>query len=284
MLAQRSLKNLRNMQIKSKPTVSFVQRRLISFTGLLAFLVSFSACVTSRNTSYFQSLSRDTTISNFVSDNFENKIQPGDKLAIAASSLDAREDAIFNQGGGESGEAITTGPVTAGGFLVRPDGTILLHRLGVTKVSGLTRKELSDQLQKQLSPYMKDVIVAVSFLNHKITVLGAVSTPQVLPLTSEQMPLIDAIVKSGDLTVDARGSDIMVIREEGNEKKVKHLSLEDASIFNSTWYYVRPNDIIYVTKDTKQAEKEARQNSLRTTLSLVASGVGLLIIILDRIL
>ena len=130
---------------------------------------------------------------------------------------------------------------------------------------------------------MKDPIVQVSFLNHKVTILGEVNKPQVLSLPEEQISLIDALVLSGDVTPNAKRSAITVIREEGNTKKVKHVNLEDNSLFSSPWYYVKPNDIILVSADNEKYVKEEKRRKLQTNLSLAASGITLLIIILDRV-
>ncbi len=251
---------------------------------LLAIILPalFSSCVTTRNTDYFQPLNKDTTLSNFVTNDFENKIQAGDILAIKATSLSAVEDAIFNQGGAETSNS--GGQASGGGFLVKENGKISFHRLGEVQAAGLTRKELAGLLREQLQAYMKDVMVSVNFLNHKITILGAVGSPSVIPLQSEQIPLIDALVSSGGITATGKKNDVMIIREEGNQKRVKHVNLEDASIFGTDWYYARPNDIIYVMTDRETAVKAERRSSLQSTIALVASGIGFLLIIIDRII
>jgi polysaccharide biosynthesis/export protein len=191
------------------------------------------------------------------------------------------EDAFFN-----AVISTTTGTGSAtsvGGYGVQQDGTVLLHRLGAYKVEGFTRRELSKKIETSLLPYMKDPIVQVNFLNHKITLLGEVATPQVLNLPEEQISIIDALVLSGDVTKDARRNNITIIREVGNEKQVKHINLEDHSIFSSPWYYVKPNDIILVDADTEKYVKAEKRQKLQSTLSLVASGVSLLIIIISQI-
>jgi polysaccharide export outer membrane protein len=250
-------------------------RTLFYSVAIPALLLLFS-CGTSKQAFYFKTLQKkDTTIKNFVTSDFESKIVKGDKLGIEVTSLSPEEDKLFNQ---------AASATTSGGFLVRQDGTVLLHRLGYTPVEGLTRKELALKLQTDLLPYMKDPIVNVNYLNHKVTVLGEIAKPQVIPMTEEPMNIIDVLVQSGDVTPNAKRDNIMIIRGEGNDKKVKHINLEDHSIFTSPWYYVQPNDIVYVFPDTKKALKEENRKKIQTTLSLVASGISLVIIILSRVI
>ena len=247
----------------------------VCFGVLLLFICS---CKVTKPSYYFTNLQKDTTLRGFLTADFESKIIKGDRLSITVSSLSTLEDGLFNSAG------LSTSASTAGGYTVHQDGTVLLHRLGITPVAGLTRKELSRQLENKLLAYMKEPIVQVNFLNHKVTVLGEVRTPQVLAMPQEQLSLIDALVLSGDVTPNAKRNNITIIREEGTEKKVKHVNLEDNSIFSSQWYYVKPNDIILVSADTERFVKEENRRKLQTTLSLVASGISLLIIIADRVI
>ncbi len=252
----------------------------LCMVGLLMLILT--SCKVTKPSSYFTNLQKDTTLKSFVTADFELKILKGDRLSITASSLSTLEDALFNSGAvAASG---STGGTTAGGYTVQQDGSVLLHRLGNVTVAGLTRRELSRQLENKLLAYMKEPIVQVNFLNHKVTILGEVGTPQVLAMPEEQLSLIDALVLSGDVTANAKRNNITIIREEGTEKKVKHVNLEDHSIFSSPWYYVKPNDIILVSADTERYVKEENKRKLQTTLSLVASGISLIIIIADRLI
>jgi polysaccharide export outer membrane protein len=212
-----------------------------------------------------------------VSNDFESKIQPGDKLGITVTSLSAGEDDQFNKaaaGGSSPG---------AGGFNVYPDGSVLLHRLGKVTVAGLTRRELAAKLEKDLLPYMKEPIVNISYLNHKVIILGAVGKSQVLSMPEEQMNIFEVLVNSGDITKEGLKDNVVLIREEGNTKKVKHLNLENHSIFTSPWYYVKPNDIILVNTDIQKIEKAEKRAKFQSTVAFVTGTASFLLFILDRI-
>jgi polysaccharide biosynthesis/export protein len=250
---------------------------------LLMLLVAVgSSCGTIKQSSYFKTLQqKDTTIKGFVNDHFESKIIVGDKLSITVTSLSQLEDGLFNSGAGMGD--IKGATASAPGYTVQADGTVLLHRLGNVQVVGYTRKELTKYLQKSLLPFLKEPIVQVNYLNHKVTILGDVNTPQVLNMPEEQISLIDALVLSGDVTINGRRDNITIIRENGNEKQVKHVNLEDHSIFTSPWYYIKPNDIILVASDEQKFIKNEKRLKLQGTLSLIASGVSLLIIVLSQV-
>ncbi len=262
------------IDIKSARQTYSLKQILVFFFFLTVFA---SSCKITRQTAYFETLVKDTTLSGFVNNDFENKIRVGDQLGIVATSLSSLEDDLFNKAASAGG-----GP-TVSGFLVLKDGTVLLHRLGYVTAAGLTRRELSVRLQEALLPYMKEPIVNVQFLNHKVTIMGAVGGPQVLAMPEEQLSLVDVLVKSGDITELGLKNSVMVIREQEDKKIVKYLNLQDASIFDSPWYYVQPNDIVVVRGDLEKITREEKRQRFQTNLGLVTSITSFVILIVTVI-
>jgi polysaccharide export outer membrane protein len=251
----------------------------VYFHLLVAAIISASlfSCKTTKTSTYLKTIEQDTTITGLVSNDFESKIQVGDQLDITVTSLNALEDEQFNKAASKS-----SSPSMAG-FRVYPDQTVLLHRLGKVQVAGMTRRELAAKLEKDLLPFMKEPIVNVNYLNHKVTVLGAVGKSQVLNMPEEQLNIFEVLVSSGDILREGKRSKVVVIREEDNKKVVKHLDLEDHKIFTTPWYYVRPNDIILVNADTEEGEKDAKRTRLNSTIALVTGAASFLLIIIDRV-
>ena len=249
-------------------------------TILMVFAVAclLNSCKTTKNAYYFKTLQKDTTLTGLVNKDLESKIIKGDNLAINITSLNREEDILYN-----TGTTLTQGS-TAGSFLVDLDGNITIHKLGQVKAAGYTRKELAVIIKTSLEIYLKDPIVIVQYLNHKVTVMGEVERPQVINMPDEQISIIDALVISGDVKQNARRDNIMVIREEGNEKKVKILNLENHSIFSSPWYYLQPNDIVYVIPDEEKRQREEKRARFQTNFTIISATISLLVIILDRVL
>jgi polysaccharide biosynthesis/export protein len=259
-------------QIFKNKTVAILLR---NFLVINLALLALQSCKVTAKSAYFKTLAvRDTTITNFIKNDFESVIVVGDELSILTTSLSQTEDVIFNSAAALSKEGT--------GYLVQKDGTVVLHRLGATKAAGLTRKEFAKKIQNALLAYTKEPIVNVEYLNHKLTIIGEVKAPQIIKLPKEQITILEALVLSGDVTELGKRNDITIIREEGNDKKVKHINLEDHSIFTSEWYYVKPNDIVIVNTDYKKVETVERKQKLQNTLTLVTTGVSLVLVVLSR--
>ncbi len=246
---------------------------LLSVVGILCL----TSCTPTKNILYFQNLPKDTILHNLVTKDFEIKIKKGDLVNIGVSSLSPEGSLIF------TAPQISTNATGITGYLVDKNGNILYPKLGAIYVEGMTREELKNRLLKDLLPYLKDPVVTVNFVNHKVTVFGEVGAPQVLNIPDESLTLLDAIALSGQLSKVARKDNILVIRESNNgaDKQFKRLNLNNSSIFSSPFYYLRPNDIVYVEPDPAKSEGN---NKTQRIVGYASAALSLVLIIVDRII
>ncbi|MCO6498105.1 MAG: polysaccharide biosynthesis/export family protein [Chitinophagaceae bacterium] len=213
--------------------------RLCSYLmAVIAVPVLLSSCDVTKKTVYFRTLEKDTTLQNLVARSYNDSIIPGDFLSITVSSLSPENTTLYNVAPDALGEQK--------GYRVNESGDIEFFKLGKLHVAGTTTTALKERLQKELEPYLAQNIVSVSVINRHITMMGAVS-PKVIPLTPN-MTLLDALAESGDIGEKGRNDNILVIREkdQGSARDFKRLKLSDHSIFYSPYFYLQPNDIVYV--------------------------------------
>ena len=108
--------------------------------------------------------------------------------------------------------------------------------------------------------YIKDPTVSIEFLNFKYTVLGAVGHTGTFTSDGDQVTLIDAIAKAGDLTAQARTDRIMVIREIDGERQM-------------FMHYLQQHDIVYVEPKYRRKSGEDRGWQVATILISLASAI-----------
>ena len=236
--------------------------------------IFLTSCKVYRPAYFFKDISRDTVITGFVNKELELKIQPNDQLAISIASLNVMEDAIFSSRGVEGD--------VKNSFQVSQDGCIYLHKLGKLTVIGLTRNELKAKLETELLPYLKDPIVTVNFSNHRVTVLGE-GNSQVVEIPSEKISLLEVMAKTGGGKPNAQLNNVMIIRESQNTKQVKHLNLENPSIFTSPWYYLQPNDIVVIKPNELKDTAEQRRTNRHMLYTTILSSITFVFIMIDRI-
>ncbi len=253
------------------------------YTAALVILsgIILTSCKTPKNAFYFKTVPRDTSINSAVNRVAESRISKNDLLAINISSLNPQEDITYNAAA--AGATAAGGLGNSGGYHVDAQGNIQLHKLGLIYAEGMTRAELKNKIQKDIEPYLKDPLVTVRYLNHRVSILGEVGKPGVIQMPEERLSVLEVLSSSGDVTPFARRNNILIIRETADGKQLKRINLEDHSIFTSEWYYMQPGDVVYVEPNEKKLNEEKR-NKTQQTVGLILSGISLAVIVLDRII
>ena len=171
--------------------ISIYKNLFIAIFVIVFASFGFSSCISTKNSYYFKTLKKDSLMRSTVQRREDLVIKQNDLLQLNVTSLSPTEDAIYNA------SSVTAVPGSGNGLLVNGEGNIHLHRLGVIHVEGMTRAAIKEKLQKDLSPFLKDPIVTVSFLNHKIIVMGESGSNQVIPLPEEQMSILEMLGRIG---------------------------------------------------------------------------------------
>jgi polysaccharide export outer membrane protein len=146
------------------------------------------------------------------------------------------------------------------------------------KADGLTRLQLEDTLNVAFREFTIDPVVNVRFLNYKVTVMGEVLKPGTFTLPNERVTILEAIGMAGDLTVMGKRESVTVIREVNGKREVGKVNLLSSKVFESPYYYLRTNDVIYV--EPAPAKFFARER-LPQFISLAAGSLSLLAILLS---
>ncbi len=236
----------------------------IIYISLALYLVS---CASNKQVAYFDNIQSGTIPA--PTSNVDVPIQKNDILSISITSLNQEASAIFNVNNNQPRESL--------GYLVNEDGYVQLPILGNIRAIGLTKKQLSEQLTKRLidQKLLVDPIVNIRHLNFKVTVLGEVARPTVVNVPSEKISLLEAIGLAGDLTIYGKRENVLLIREKQNgQKEIFRINLNNDQIFKSDFYYLQPNDVIYV--EPNQA-KVSSASTTRQWLPIVFSALSVIL-------
>lgn len=248
--------------------------------GIILFIIGlcFNSCTSSKKVIYFNDLTDSVSAEKIkiAKAGFENFIQKNDQLSIILGGSNANDLLILNSGSGVSSSAssISTAGNQGGGYLVEADGTIKLPYIGKIKVEGLTRIQLEATLTELFKDYTKNPIVNVRFLNYSFFVLGEVTNKGRFNMNSERTTILEALSIAGDLTTQGKRENIIVIREESGNRTIGHLNILSKDIFNSKYFYLKTNDLIYV--EPVKAKFFGR-NGIPQYFSIAAVGLSLLI-------
>jgi polysaccharide export outer membrane protein len=202
-------------------------------------------------------------------------LKSNDELFIQVNSLDEAATNVFSNASAQvSLNAGTIQPYGASllSYSIDKDGYLLLPVIGKIFVKDKTLSEVSVLLKDSLSHVLSQPIVTVKLVNRYVSVLGEVNTPGHFSYAQDKLTIFDAISLAGDITDYGNRNEVILIRNENKENVRIKLDLTKSDILSSSYYNLRPNDIVYV-KPLRKKFWGMRQFPFTVVLSTITTGL-----------
>jgi len=246
-----------------------MKKNLLNYQIVLIVLVLLSSCSSYKSVPYFQDLNRSSITKETIDNLKPITVQPGDVLTISVISASDEAAGKFN------------GNINGGSreYTVDPSGNITLPQVGVVKVADLTVTQIHGILLPKLSVFLKEPILSVKPAYFKYSVLGAVKSPGIFTAVKEQISFLDALSVAGDLNISGRRENALLVREINGKREFVTLDLTKKDLFESPYYYLKNNDIIYIEPDR---EYDSENNS-RTNVALALSAISVIALVVSLI-
>ncbi len=223
--------------------------------------------------------------------NYPIRIQPDDELVITVTSSVPQATAAYNMPmdnpATRSSIMSTTQPRTQT-HIVDEAGYIMMPTLGRLHVGGMTIPEIRNMVTAKVSEAVKDPFVRVDIVNFGIDVLGEVKNPHRVVTGQQYFTVLDALAACGDLTEFGKRDRVYVIRTEDGKRNYHKLNLNSSDVFNSPYFYMRQNDVVYVEPNeiridnSKYNQNNAYKLSVISTVVSSVSVIASLVIALVR--
>ena len=201
----------------------------------------FYSCVSQEKVAYFNGIDQNSAeeINKTFQTNHEATIVNGDMLSITVTGLDPLAVAPFNlplvSYATPGSDQLYSAP-TLQSYLVDVNGVINFPVIGQIKLSGLTKSEAINLISKKLSPYLKNPIVTIQFMNYKITVLGEVLRPGQYVINNERVTVLDALGLAGDMTIYGVRNNVLITRENNGRLEFALLNLNSDEDSKSPYF------------------------------------------------
>lgn len=233
-----------------------------STLGLVVLVFGLGSCTTIQDIVYLQQIPEEKPI--LLQAPQDIRLEPGDQLSISIHGRDPKVVEIYNM----PTVATSTGGSTKANYTVNANGQIDMIQFGLIHVAGLTRAELANQIKNKLvsSGVVRDPVVVVDFATMSYSVLGEVASPGRKPIDRDHITIMDALAQAGDLTIQGKRKNVLVLRNEQGKQTAYRVDLTNPeSVYSSPVYNLKQNDIIYVEPTAKKAnESDNNANTLRT--------------------
>jgi len=258
-------------------------RFLVAIILVNVFLVS---CIPYKDTVYFQNKTKATDTTQVITETQKPyRVQINDILNIRIKVTDQDHVQIFNPIGEGNLNATAGERAYFDGFTVDLHGNIRIPELGYMNVLGFTTVEIEtlikDKLLQEQFKETANIFVTVKLTGLNYTTMGEIGGKGTKIIYKERVNIFEAIANSGDIPITGDKKDVMIIRQYPQGQKIFHIDLTDADVMQSPYYYIQPNDMIYV-KPLKQKSWGAGTTIVQnigviaTVLSLVTTTVLLI--------
>ena len=198
---------------------------------LILFPLVFSSCYTFRRTGYWQE--QRFGLPEYERWAFEDyRLRVNDEIVFRLLTSDPEMSRIY---------------ATMHSHRIASDGTVdipFIHRI---PIEGLTLREATTMLQERFREIVPDAVVRMSIQNRTFTVIGDVGTG-VFPVYKDRLNIFQALALAGDLQLTGDRRRVTILRETDEGIRRMEFDIRPRSVIGSEFYYVFPNDIIYVRR------------------------------------
>lgn len=244
---------------------------------LMALMMA--SCVTSKRVNLLQEAGKNGIpqyTDTLVYEDYE--LRTGDRLYIYVYSVDERINKMFNASGSGVSSSMMRQSTAGGGYdlytyLVLADGTIDFPMVGRVPVRGMTTREVKHVLENELSSFIKNyadyqmMSVEVNIVSRRFSVISDRGSGT-FTIPKEKVTIYEALAMAGDIGDFGDRSKVRIVREKEGVTEVKTFDVRSKDIINSEFYYIEPNDVIYIQRIKGQS---FGINSVTTSISVVAT-------------
>jgi polysaccharide export outer membrane protein len=224
----------------------FKRNVCISFLTIIFGLLT--SCVSQHNLEYMRS--KDKQILSYREPEvLDYRLKSNDELYIQINSLDEAAANVFSGPGSQ--QSFSIGGMQPYGaslvsYAIDKEGYLVLPVIGNVFVKDKTISQVTELLKDSLSAILNQPVVSVKLVNRYISVLGEVRVPGHFAYAQEKLTIYDALGLAGDITQYGNRSEVVLARNENGKNIRIILNLTNPEILASNYYYLRPNDLVYV--------------------------------------
>ncbi len=213
------------------------------------------SCITSKDINYLQEPSKNIPRYRHTKGYEEYVLSPFDKLYIRVYSLDKKTNFFINGGNenrfiqlGGQGDARTELYT----YVINENGNVDLPLLGEVKLAGLYIRQAKKVLRNAVKAYTIDeCAVDVKLIGRYFSIIGGDVNGK-FPIYKEKMNIFQAVALAGGIGTFGDRSKVKILREAPNGVQIRTFDLRSKDIIYSDFYYIQPNDVLYIQEVNSQ--------------------------------
>jgi polysaccharide biosynthesis/export protein len=243
----------------------------------LTVSILLGSCVAQKNVKLIQE-----KVNKEMTTQFENSrittyhLQTGDHIYVRVYSVDPKTSKFFQA---DFPYLMNSTYQYLNTYVVDDNGYIAFSFIEKLYVKGLTIPEVQKALQAQLDLYFKETTAYVKLVNFQVGVLGEVVSPGNFTVEQDQITIFQAIGLAKGITDFGNLKHTKVIRQMPKGSEVYSVDLTDNKILESPYYYLMPNDVVYIEPRNSKSwvYSQFPYQTVVYTLSVIFLGAALLV-------
>lgn len=244
-------------------------RNLSNNIAICLFLtLVFSSCITNKQKLYLQDAKKEqnTVFS-------EYRLAINDEIVYYLMTTMSETQSIYN---GSRGGMVSTQNMLV--YRIYEDGCVVLPTIGRVNIAGRTIKEAERIISEKFKTIVLDAEIKITLANNYFYVQGDGGKGQFY-VYKENLNIFQALAMAGDISSIGDKKNIKIIRRGTDGKDYIHdIDLRKGSIISSDFYYIYPNDVIYIPTNSNSF---FRIESVSNFVSLVVAPLSLVVMALS---
>lgn len=263
---------------------------------LLLIIISWG-CISNKRITYLQNLPENEPIEldefiPFGEVDYKYILQPFDIVEIDFASSDEELTQAFtyqnsNVGGmsgsgGSGGNGQGSDPFYFRGYSIDQEGKVEIPKLGKIQISRMTEEEAKNKVQLEINKFFKEeVYVRLRIAGIRYTTLGEFNNVGVKVIYKNRATIFDALANSGETTLLGKKNKLFIIRQYDGGTKIHQINLNDRAILGSPFYFIQPNDILYM--EPMKIRQIGTADNLTASMALFAGLLASTLLIINLV-
>ncbi|MEP0713373.1 polysaccharide biosynthesis/export family protein [Algoriphagus sp.] len=261
---------------------------------IVSIVVFATSCISNKRITYLQNLPDKTPIEleefiPYAEVDYEYILQPYDIVEIDFATNDPELIEAFsfqysqNMGGmGGGGGGAGSDPLYFRGYSIDQKGDVEIPKLGKVKIAGMTEEDAKDKVQEEINKFFKEEIyVKLRIAGIRYTTLGEFNSVGVSIIYKNRATIFDALANSGETTLLGKKNKLFIIRQYDGGTKLHQINLNDRSLLASPFYFIQPNDILYI--EPMKIRQFGNADNLTASLALIAGLLASTLLIINLV-
>lgn len=222
--------------------------KILAIIGITLML--FSSCVPKRKMVFLQSENNNQD-SVFLYERNDYKLQVNDIIDVKIVSLDDNANKMFNNNASANSnyaaQVANLGDLYyVTGYSIDDSGYVYLPVIGRVKVVNKSLEDAQLTISKKVDQYFSKYYLSVKLGGIRFSAIGEFKRPGKYTILQNQATIFEAIALAGDLLMVASRSDVKIIRQYPEGTKIHTIDLLSKNLIHTPYYFIQPNDVIYV--------------------------------------